>query len=210
MADHASSPGVLTVSVAAEDPEVDDAVPRQDAIGVPLQMRGGLAGGFGAPSSAEVFDPVTASWTALPALAPGRDGHTATVLLDGRVLLAGGDGATDTSTARFNVGRGENPAWRPTVIGTNDPIVTGGALAVGGSGFQGLGEGSTGVGWMQSATNYPLVQVRRLDNDLVRWLPVDPVVGWSGTGFRSRPLSGVQPGPALVTVFTSGIPRTSV
>jgi hypothetical protein len=168
-----------------------------------------LAGGFGAPTAAEVFDPVTASWTLLPALGPGRDGHTATVLLDGSVFLAGGDGSTDTSTTRFDVGRGESPAWRPTVTGTNDPIVTGAALAVGGSGFQGLGEGSTGVGWMQSATNYPLVQVRRLDNDLVRWLPVDPAVGWSGTSFRSRPVGGVTPGPALVTVFTSGIPSVS-
>lgn len=31
MADHASSPGVLTVSVAAEDPEVDDAVDEGDS-----------------------------------------------------------------------------------------------------------------------------------------------------------------------------------
>ena len=78
-----------------------------------------------------------------------------------------------------------------------------------GSGFQGLGEGSTGLGYMHSATNYPLVQLRRLDNEQVRWLPVEPTVGWSGTSFRSTALTGFPSGPALVTVFTNGIPGVS-
>jgi len=98
---------------------------------------------------------------------------------------------------------------RPVVATASDPLVTGTALAVTGTAFTGLGEGSTGLGDMHSATNYPLVQLRRLDNDEVRWLPVDPAVGWSGASFRSLALNGWFPGPAIATVFTSGIPSVS-
>lgn len=90
-----------------------------------------------------------------------------------------------------------------------EPLLRGTALSTTGSGFQGLGDGSTGLGYMHSATNYPLVQLRRLDNEQVRWLPVEPTVGWSGTSFRSIPLNGFPNGPAIATVFTNGIPSVS-
>ena len=40
--------------------------------------------------SAEIFDPVTNTWSSLPAMADRRFGHSATRLLDGRVLLVSG------------------------------------------------------------------------------------------------------------------------
>ena len=165
-----------------------------------------VVGGLANPSQAEVYDPVTGSWSPAPNTLGPRTRHAATLLLDGRVVVTGGASA---SVEVFEVGRGESPAWRPALAGTNDPLVAGSALSATGSGFQGLGEGSTGVGWMQSATNYPLVQLHRLDNDVVRWLPVDPAVGWSGTTFGSTPVAGFPPGPARVTVFTNGIPSGS-
>jgi hypothetical protein len=42
--------------------------------------------------SAELYDPVSNAWRALPDLQEARSSHTATLLDDGRVLLAGGDG----------------------------------------------------------------------------------------------------------------------
>ena len=165
-------------------------------------------GGFFAPTSSNVYDPARGTWSAGPSLTPGRDTHAAALLLDGRVLAAGGSPSSNTS-ALFDTGRGESAAWRPTAATVTDPVIRNGALALGGSGFQGLGEGSTGIGYMQSATNYPLVQLRRLDNELVNWLPVDPAIGWSGVSFRSTAITGIPTGPALVTVFTSGIPSVS-
>ena len=165
-------------------------------------------GGFNGPTVSFFYDPATGAWTAGPALAPGRDTHAATLLLDGRVLVAGGTPAPNTS-ALFDVGRGELPAWRPTIGSSSDPVLRGSPLNVTGSGFQGLGEGSSGFSYRNSATNYPLVQLRRLDSEQVRWLPVEPTVGWSGASFRSTPVAGFHNGPALVTVFTNGIPGVS-
>src|SRR5574341_1548542 len=161
--------------------------------------------GFFAQAASSVYDPGEGSWVDGPALTPGRNDHAAALLRDGRVLIVGGDGAANNTTTFFDVGRGELAAWRPFIVAASDPVQRGSALNVTGNGFQGLGEGSSGVCPMHSATNYPLVQVRSIDNEQVRWLPVEPTVGWSGSSFRSTPLNGFPNGPALVTVFTNGI-----
>ena len=54
-----------------------------------------------------------------------------------------------------------------------------------------------------------MVQLRNIDNSQVAFLPVDPIAGWSDTAFTSTPVNNFPPGPALVTVFTNGIPSDS-
>ncbi|MCB9176863.1 MAG: hypothetical protein H6648_06845 [Caldilineae bacterium] len=53
---------------------------------------GGDATADPAEGSIERYDPVGGIWQALTSLRPPRRGHTATLLPDGRVLIAGGDG----------------------------------------------------------------------------------------------------------------------
>jgi N-acetylneuraminic acid mutarotase len=174
-------------------------------------VTGGFGGG-GRLQSSELFDPATGGWVATALMTSQREDHTATLLLDGRILVAGGlDGVAGAlpSSELYDVGRGEDAAWRPTLTSTTSPLVEGAALAATGSGFKGISEGSGGGSQTQSATNYPLVQLRRLDNEAVRWLPVDSSVGWSETSFLSSSQTGLVPGQALVTVFTNGIPGVS-
>lgn len=44
-------------------------------------------------ATAEIYDPVSATWGAVPDMAFYRYGHTSTLLPDGRVLVAGGEGS---------------------------------------------------------------------------------------------------------------------
>jgi hypothetical protein len=65
-----------------------------------------VAGGWGDPASAEVWDPATASFGPAGSLGEARSDHTATLLLDGRVLVAGGsDGGNSSASAEV---------WDPT------------------------------------------------------------------------------------------------
>ena len=74
--------------------------------------------------------------------------------------------------------------------------------------FQGVSQASGG-NTQDSSTNYPIVQLRSIDNSQVAFLLVDPVHGWSDTSFASIPVRNFPIGPALVTVFTNGIPSTA-
>jgi hypothetical protein len=59
--------------------------------GVTLDATGSVASRL---DTAEVYDPTSNAWFALPKLEAARSLHTATLLQDGRVLLVGGQGAT--------------------------------------------------------------------------------------------------------------------
>ena len=88
------------------------------------------------------------------------------------------------------------------------PLLPAGGLKLTGSRFQGISQASGGNS-QDSSTNYPVVQLRSIDNSQVAFLPVDPIAGWSDTSFNSAPLNNFPLGPALVTVFTNGIPSDS-
>jgi hypothetical protein len=171
-----------------------------------------LVVGSNSTAGTELYDPATGTWTSGGTLNIMRTGHSATLLPDGRVLIAGGAGGTnaDVTYELFDPGLGFQPTWRPVIDTASSPLDPGDSLTLDGNGLRGYGyaEGSGGTN-TNSATNYPLVQIRRLENEQVRWLPPDPVHPFSATAFTSQPLNDWPAGYALVTVFVNGLPSQS-
>jgi hypothetical protein len=159
----------------------------------------------------EIYDPVSNTWTVVGSLNAARAYQTATLLLNGQVLAAGGENG---STGVLNLAelyvptQGFNEAWRPQLSTVTPAVLSGGQLSLSGSGFRGVSEASGGA-TNNSATNYPLVQCLRIDNDQVFWLRPDPAQNFSATAFVSAALSGLPDGHYRVTVFTNGIPSLS-
>ncbi len=61
----------------------------------------GVDGVFGPLASAELYDPLTGMWAATASLTTPREFHTATLLRNGEVLVAGGFGAPDLASAEL-------------------------------------------------------------------------------------------------------------
>ena len=100
------------------------------------------------------------------------------------------------------------PDWQPQIATATSPLVLGSRLVLTGSRFKGISQASGG-NFQDSSTNYPVVQLRDIDNSQIAFLLVDPIAGWSDTTFTSTPVNNFPPGPALVAVFTNGIPSDS-
>jgi hypothetical protein len=126
------------------------------------------------------------------------------------VLIAcgrGPNGIDDIASAElYDVGLGFHEGWQPEISAAT--LVAGNRLWLTGSRFQGISQASGGS-FQDSSTNYPVVQLRSIDNGEVIFLLADPVRGWADGNFLSSPLRGFPSGPALVTVFTNGIPSTA-
>jgi hypothetical protein len=170
-----------------------------------------------------------APWLTNGPLSLGRNSHTATLLLNGQVLIAGGIGNPgflincnlydpSTGTTRlagsiittrrelYNVGLGFSANWQPHIATATSPLPLGRSLALAGSGFRGVTEGSGGNGTQSSASACPVVQLRNLESGQTAFLSS---TNWQAGSFASLPLANVPPGHALATVFVNGIPSDS-
>jgi uncharacterized protein (TIGR03437 family) len=198
----------------------------------------------GAPPSAPqalLYDPTLSAVNELyDSFAPlqgrngnGRDGHTATLLANGKVLIAGGvagemlpqclDQAPSllSQTELYDPGLGFNDNWRPTITHFSTPVAGSiteldnlaapdqSAIVVNGVQFQGISEAS-GHGAASSASNYPVAQLHSLLNEQLAIVPVNSASGgWTNNTFAYITPASFPAGPALLTIFANGIPSVA-
>lgn len=141
--------------------------------------------------------PASGAWSDTGPLTTERSSHTATLLYGGGILAAGGDNASSLASAElYDPLSGVPAASRPQIQWIFlDPS---GKLVITGTGFLGASGGST---------NFPAVQLRRLDNEQTSFLVPDPASSLSPTLFTSRPVQ-FTPGYQMVTVIANGISST--
>jgi len=179
-----------------------------------------IAGGFNGSylNSAELYDPASNTWTTAGALSNTRYEHTATLLSSGQVLIAGGyNGAYISSTELYNPGLAPVASLQPTLdfllLSPTNALYgfsPGSAYASGmviATGFMPRLEGGGGS-TSSSATNAPVFQVQRIDNDQMRFIAPDETMDTTDTGFvaSTAAFAGFPPGPMLVRVWVNGVP----
>lgn len=115
-----------------------------------------FAGGYDscAPScvsdgTTEFFDPMASTFTTSQALSTGRSGHTATLLTDGSVLLAGGinNGVTLASTDLYQPASLELPQLASITVSTANPVPVGATASLSATGYDSSGNA---MGTLQS------------------------------------------------------------
>ena len=164
-----------------------------------------IAGGTNAirsTAAADVYDPVTRMFSGTANMTLPRCRHTATVLPNAKVLVVGGAtpeyaGGTDL----YDYGGAFDSARRPIVDSAPTSLSLPAPVTITGSRFLGDSEASSGS-TNSSATNYPLLQMKRTDNGAISFITPTSFsdVLWTTT------LPDLASGQYAATIVTNGVP----
>jgi len=177
---------------------------------------------------AGLYDPITGTWALFPS--SPLYFHTATVLLSGQVLLAGGcSNQSDCQHSlvlipeRFDPGFTVDYARIPNVFFISPYLLPTSSPLAGAFGSSNDGNGKTtatgflprleggGGATTASASNAPILQVQRVDNDQMMFVPNDETVSWKDTLFTGSPsaFANFPAGPVRVRAWVNGVPSAT-
>lgn len=163
-------------------------------------------------ASTERYDPASNTWSLAGNLSAPRRYPSAVALSTGDILVAGGSNNSASTglstTERLSRHAGLDDSRRPLVTTANDPFAPGRLLELNGHGFTGDSE-AAGGGTQSSATNSPLVQLRRIDSGQIVWASPAADSDRSPTSYRSAPLPGLPGGHYEMTLSVNAIPSLS-
>lgn len=174
--------------------------------------------GFGpAVASAELYDPSTGTWQGAGSLAAARHRHSATLLLNGQVLVAGGDddyagGGYPAGAELYARSSPSDAARAPVVRSTSQPVRFGETFSISGDRFGSDSAGGDGT-TRSSDAGFPLVRVRTLDGSQRFWLKPDVLPSFlddpATLNVSDLPAS-LNPGSYHLQVISAGVPSTPV
>ncbi|MDX2039904.1 MAG: kelch repeat-containing protein [Acidobacteriota bacterium] len=203
--------------------------------GYTIQSSGGSGSAINNVDAVELYDPgkgTSVPFSGTTNITFPRDGHSATLLPNGRVLVVGGRAQTTASNGStvevlinqvelYDIGLNALPTVAPAITSVNWNG-SGNAACISGIRFQGGGEAASGNANSSNA-NYPVVQLMRLDNEQIYFLSPDAnstqctFKGWSNNSYASLTVpattlpgtnNNLLPGPAMMTVFSNGVPSS--
>jgi YVTN family beta-propeller protein len=150
----------------------------------------------------ELYDPATGQFTTVanPMVSSYRADFVAALLSDGSVLSAGGQ-SNQTGEIFYPRGNLEN-SRRPVMTSL---VFAGGKATISGTGLRGDSEATSGS-TVNSATNYPVLRLQRVDNNAVTFLTSDSSTNWSATDFVSAQAGDLPGGLYLANIISNGIP----
>jgi len=166
-----------------------------------------VAGGASAAPLSEIYDPATGTWSPSGTMVAPRTLHTTTLLPNDGVLVAGGVNADLLPSAElYDVGLGFSASRQPQIVAFTSPLNLSNSLALAGSRFRGVSEGSGGNGAQDSPSDCPVVQLRAIESGQMLFLSS---TDWQTNSYSSAPVTSFPPGYALLTMFVNGIPSAS-